>query len=381
MRFSGFGVSALGLALLAGSAHAGGFSRGTADTDILYEEGNFNLRAGATVVTPSQKFSRNPGGTTSGGVVGTDYLDTYVIPTAAVKFKVTDNLSCAGTFTTPYGANSSHPSPYGPSGKLSEEFTVSEFGGTCAVFFDMGRGRLSVLGGAFVEKFDYELSALPTLPSPPAPFPGPAPLGIELGSNAYGWRAGLGYEIPEIALRAQLMYRSGTSHDATGSATLYGMPLGTATGSGELPQSVEFKLQTGVAPGWLAFGSVKWTDWSVNERLVVSAGPITSANLYHWKDGWTVTGGVGHAFNERVSGLVSLQWDQGVSNGYDFRSDKWMLATGVSLKDDLGGELRLGGALVYLTSDEITGAGAPDFGAAVDSGWAGILSANYKVRW
>ena len=30
------------------------------------------------------------------------------------------------------------------------------------------------------------------------------------------------------------------------------------------------KLQSGVAPGWLVFGSVKWTDWSVTEQLLVN---------------------------------------------------------------------------------------------------------------
>lgn len=370
------------LAAAIGSAQAGGFSRGTADTDILYEDGNFNMRAGVIVVVPTQKFKTGPGGTTSGGVVGTDYLGTYAIPNGAVKLKVSDALSCAGTFTSAYGANSDYAAPYGGTGKLSEEFTVAEFGATCAVFFDLGKGRLSILGGAFVEKFDYSLSALPTLPGV-----GSAPLNVDLNSSAAGWRAGIGYDIPEIAFRTQLMYRSGTTHNADGTGTLAGVIPLTATGRGNLPQSVELKVQSGVAPGWLAFGSVKWTDWSVNETLDLSisgvpvVGTIDSLNQYYWRDGWTVTGGIGHAFNENVSGLVSLQWDRGVATGYDFRTDKWLLAAGVGIKDQLGGELRLGGALSYLTSAEITAADSNELGASVDSGWAGILSASYSVKW
>ena len=52
------GVALLSLAS-AGAAHAGGFSRGTADTDLLFEEGNFNMRVDARVVVPTQKFSAN----------------------------------------------------------------------------------------------------------------------------------------------------------------------------------------------------------------------------------------------------------------------------------------------------------------------------------
>ncbi|WP_274424495.1 outer membrane protein transport protein [Chelativorans sp. YIM 93263] len=370
MRFSLFGYTALGVVLVAASAQANGFSRGAADTDILYEEGNFNIRAGATVVMPSHKFSA----ASDPRLVGTNYLDNYVIPSAALKLGLTENLACAGTYTDAYGAASSFDVPYGPSGKESEEFIVNEFGLTCAVFVDVGQGRLSVLGGGFLERFDYDLSAAP-------PLLGGAPLDVGLESDAYGWRAGLGYEIPDIALRAQLMYRSGTKHEATGIANT---PFGPAPafGEGELPQSVELEVQSGIAPGWLAFGSVKWTDWSVNETLDFSiAGFQPQQNQYYWRDGWTVTGGLGHSFSEDISGVVSLQWDRGVSTGYDFRSDRWRLAGGVNMSDSIGGELRLGGGATYLASATIDQPDADHYGDAVDSGWAGFISASYSVNW
>jgi len=383
MQFDRLAYSVIGLAFMVGGAHAGGFSRGTADTDILFEEGNFNFRAGALIAVPHQEYRSAPLRAPDPGLVGENYLDTYVIPSAAVKFSISDNLACAGTYTDSNGASSSFADPYGVSGKLSEKFLVAEFGATCAVFLDVGRGRLSFLGGAFMEKFDYSLEARPTLPGL-----GPVPMDIGLDSTAYGWRAGIGYDIPDIAFRAQLLYRSGTSHEATGSAVtplIPGMAL-PADGSGELPQSVELRLQSGIAPGWLAFGSVKWTDWSVNETLnlrvttgIPGIGDLNSLNQYYWRDGWTITGGVGHAFNDRVSGLVSLQWDRGVSTGYDLRNDKWLLAAGASLKDQWGGELRLGGGVSYLTSAEITE--GLETGAAVDSGWAAIFTAAYSVKW
>src|SRR5262245_2291159 len=56
-------------------AHAGGFSRGTADTDILYEPGNFNMRVGATVVVPNQKFKTN----VNPALVGTNFYGNYIV--------------------------------------------------------------------------------------------------------------------------------------------------------------------------------------------------------------------------------------------------------------------------------------------------------------
>lgn len=356
----------------ASSAYAGGFSRGTADTDILFEPGDFNFRGGATIVVPSQKFRAPPAAAALPALIGTNYLDTYVVPSYAIKFGLHENFSCAGTFTNSHGADSSYVVPYGAGGKIKEDLLTSEFGATCAAFFDVGPGRFALLGGAFVELLDYELLAAN------------GALRIELDGRDYGWRAGVAYEIPDIAFRTQLLYRSGTSYGATGTATIMPGTILDAFGTGELPQSLELKVQSGIAPRWLAFGSVKWMNWSINETLDVGvpfAGPPFNeiSNEYFWRDGWTVTAGIGHAFNEKLSGLVSLQWDRGVSTGYDLRSDKWLLAGGASFKDDRGGELRLGAGISYLSSAEIT---SGDYvGTSVESGLAGIFSAAYFVAW
>src|SRR5690242_19421152 len=81
----------VGAALLAvalsGTAHAGGFSRGTADLDLLFEAENFNMRFDARAVVPTQKFSVN----VNPALVGTNMYGTYMISSASVKFNVTDN--------------------------------------------------------------------------------------------------------------------------------------------------------------------------------------------------------------------------------------------------------------------------------------------------
>lgn len=377
MNVSGLKVL-LGIAALtvvsASAASAGGFSRGTADTDILYEDGNFNMRSSVTVVNPTREYTSAG----SPGLVGTSYTDTYAIPSMAVKFNLSDPLRCAATYTDAFGGSAKYAVPK-PSGKLEEDFQVHEMGLTCAAKFDLGKGNLYVLGGVFQERFDYDrINDYGAL--------GQAHLRLE--STEYGYRAGIGYAIPEIALRAQLMYRSAATHDAEGSLTVPGALVSSPTpdpvtmpavGFGNLPQSVEFKMQSGIAPGWLAFGSVKWSDWSVQRALVVESAISTSNDIYNWKDGWTVTGGVGHAFTDRISGLASLTWDSGVATGWDFSSDTYTAALGASFKDAIGGELRAGVGLSYLTSADIVF--GDDAGSAVDAGWAYAWSLGYAVRW
>lgn len=414
------GAGCVSLAMI-GSANAGGFSRGSADTDIIFEQGNFNMRSSVTYVTPTRKFNKNG----NPALVGTDYAGDYVIPSFAAKFNLTENLRCAGTLVNNNGGNAKYAAPT-LSGKLQEEFTTYESALTCGVSFDAGQGKLWLLGGGFMENFEYHrensTGALPGGPVLPNAV-------LNLDGREFGYRVGAAYEIPDIALRAQVMYRSGTSYGATGTlsaptAAIFGaqasalqqqalaaqkagnlplaLQLGTraqnalkaaqaaaaagdttaapATGTGNLPQSVEFKLQSGIAPGWLAFGAVKWTDWSVQKELIVKSAISNTEDKYFWKDGWTVTGGIGHAFNDKVSGFASLTWDQGVGTGYDITGDTYTLAVGGSYKDGIGGEFRGGIGFSYLGSGEETQYAAGT-NQGVKAGYAFAFNGGYSLKW
>lgn len=392
------GATCLSLAVI-GSANAGGFSRGSADTDILYEPGDFNMRTGMTFVSPDRTYSKNPNNPT---LEGKNFAESYVVPSGAIKMNLTETLRCAGTFVNAFGGDVKYDSPknlFTPSptgspgvlnaGKLNEEFTVYESALTCAVKFEVGKGNLYVLGGGFVENFDYFRTNILIAGGIPG-VPNGTPIGkadLELEGNDVGFRVGAAYEIPEIAFRTELMYRSGTSYGADGTLTIAspaGVNVLPAIGEGELPQSVELSVQSGVAPGWLAFGSVKWTDWSVTEQLIsrsfTPGGPGPGdENDYFWDDGWTVTAGIGHAFNERVSGLAAITWDQGVGTGWDHTSDSWTLSLGGSFKDTIGGELRAGGGISHLSGACETQYGAQN--TCVDDGWAYAFNLGYAVKW
>jgi long-chain fatty acid transport protein len=119
-----------------------------------------------------------------------------------------------------------------------------------------------------------------------------------------------------------------------------------------MPEAIELKLQSGIAPDWLAFGSVKWTNWSVLQRIpFYNAGGVEVTALeLGYRDGWTVTGGVGHKFNEQWSGAVSLTWDRGTSQGFGTLTDTWTVGAGVAYSPNKNVEIRLAGVLGILTS-------------------------------
>ena len=375
------------------SAHAGGFSRGSADTDILYEEGNFNMRAGATVVAPQRGYE------TIAGAPATDsnFSDAYIVPTAALKFNLTDDLRCAGTYTQPFGASVTYgpqaitagiaadpavpPNP--PTGTAFTKFSTDEFGATCAYRFAAGKGNFWVLGGVFVENISYE----------EANRIGAAvgPLGVLRlqEDGALGYRLGAAYTIPDIALKVEGMYRSAVEHNLAGTFDVNSTPMldnPFANGAATLPQSFELKVQSGIAPGWLAFGSVKWTDWSVFQRLTYFASVPGQFKEFRYQDGWTVTAGIGHAFTDNISGALSLTWDKGVATTEDAAFDTWTLAGGVSMTDSIGGQLRLGGAVSLLQGGAVgaeAGPGLPGaaFAYSVGTDFAFAASGSYSVKW
>lgn len=389
-------TTALGLiaaCAFVGGAQAGGFARGEADTDILYEDGTVAGRGGWVYVMPDRSYATIDGAASSDGA----YSENYGIPSFAAKFRATDNFSCAITYTQPFGAESSYgddaqgadraadiaagglTAALGGNAVISSQFDTDELGGTCAVNFDAGKGQFYVLGGVFTQSFDYtEAKDFGTL-------------NLQ-DDSAFGYRFGAAYEIKEYALRAELMYRSQVDHDASGTFTLesaalagaLGAPVGSqfdSTGTGSLPQSLEFNLQSGIAPGWLAFGSIKWTDWSVLQTLnynITNLGDLQKN--FFWRDGWTVTGGVGHQFNEKVSGALSLTWDRGVGTGADIFTDTWTLGAGAQIKHGPG-VLRIGAAASYLTAGDQSTADGADFDATADGDWAYALSANYRISF
>src|SRR5690606_23444899 len=208
-------------------------------------------------------------------------------------------------------------------------------------------------------------------PFPPGPPPAP-PFPSMAGQPA--WRAGLAYEIPEYALRVSAIYNAPLNYTLDGTA--YG---GAASANVTTPQSFEIRGQTGIAPGWLALGSVKWMDWSVLQRLTVSTinGPRGSA--FDYRDGWTVTAGIGHAVNEQLSVVGILSWDRGTSTP----GAGGVLTSGTQT-DRYG--ISLGGSYSFSPSVQLTGgvsastlgAGSNARGERWDTGYVFAVSGGLK---
>src|SRR5690606_12382877 len=107
---------------------------------------------------------------------------------------------------------------------------------------------------------------------PLATFPGMVYDANMKKDSEIGWIAGLAYQIPEIALKASLTYRSEIEHKLTATETLNNLPAPAVVGGIGLtldpgktdvttPQSVNLDLQSGVMADTVAFLNVRWVNW------------------------------------------------------------------------------------------------------------------------
>ena len=385
--------------LSSGVANAGGFDRAGVNIDQLFDAAPYSFDAGVTYVSPQRTLKNvqrlDGSGMSSSSVdVGGD----YAVPRIGIKANIFEPVDCLATYTEPYGAEADFGmnNAYSPTA-VEYYVKTNDFGLTCSYKVNVGKGTFRFIGGVSYQEVDAFLSRQTLLAF------GNTGLGkFQLSDEAWGWRVGAAYEIPEIALRASLVYSSSYKYDGLSgtvdSTGFAGGPLGNVTGvfpvsaSAEIPQAVEFKLQSGIAPGWLAFGSVRWQEWSKLGIIPINGviNPVfgTPSNVSFdllYRDGWTVSGGIAHKFTDQLSAAVSLTWDRGTSTTSGYQSDTWSVASGISYSPNDKIEVRLGGSIGVLTSGSSTFTGVGDAANAISYTYDDDLllagSASVKVKF
>lgn len=374
VKMAGMVAALLGSAV---AANAGGFERSSQDFDILFEKGNA-VEAGGTYVAPQRKLKNIRGsrvGAATGGInpitrqpyeTSVDEAKSYWVPKASAKFDLTDDLACAAQYRQPWGIHTDvGVDTVRMFTAIDQKISSNDYGVNCSYRFAAGeKSYFRILGGVSYQELKGEQTKM--IP-PGSAFGGTFRIGsLDVEDEAVGWRLGAAYEIPEYAMRATLVYQSKLKYNLEGTIDNLaivggrGIPINVESDV-DTPQSVEFKFQTGIAPDWLAFGSVKWTDWSsitqvdfnASDNNVTRKGTtITSLNLYY-QDGWTVSGGVGHKFNDQWSVAGTVTWDRETSTGLTSQTDVWLFGLGTNYKPNEQFEVRLAGAAGWLSSGEL----------------------------
>ncbi|EUB95977.1 membrane protein involved in aromatic hydrocarbon degradation [Rhizobium sp. CF080] len=354
-------------------AFAGGIERGGYNIDLLFDPSSVAIESTATFVMPQRKLKNVTDTNAADGPLNAlgysnsaDETEDYWSPRVGAKAGF-EGFDCLVDYSQPYGAHTSPGARWaGANQNIETKINSDNYALTCSYKFDAGPGDLRIIGGGSYLQMDGFKERLVVAPEVISGLglSGSGVGRLDLEGDGWGWRAGVAYEIPEYALRASLMYYSQVKlNSVTGEVDLTNLPAALAglvpgagtvipvEGSTAMPEAIELKLQSGIAPDWLAFGSVKWTNWSVLQRIpFYNSGVEVTALELGYRDGWTVTGGVGHKFNEQWSGAVSLTWDRGTSQGFGTLTDTWTVGAGVAYSPNKNVEIRLAGVLGILTS-------------------------------
>ncbi|MCL6238097.1 MULTISPECIES: OmpP1/FadL family transporter [Acinetobacter] len=325
-------------------AFAAALDRSGQSMSAFLQPGNY-FEAGISVLDPTVEGKAKAA---YGGGNLSDMAGDYYFPTAAIKVQPTKNFSFGLLYDQPFGADAAYSAndPLVAAGTglfhLNGENTEVEVT-TQNLSFVVGYQpveSINIYGGAVYQtvKGDVQLRG--------AAYGSANGLGKYNATmkedSAVGWLAGFAYQIPEIALKASVTYRSEIEHEAStrefGQSNI--MALVTSNPANAIfdentttnittPQSVNLDFQTGIMADTVAFANVRWVNWkdfSIRPEKFDQIGRTLGAvgqtpdnpngfDLVSYTDDQiSATVGVGRKLSEKWAGNVSVGYDTGAGN-------------------------------------------------------------------
>jgi len=340
--------------LLANVSLAGGYDTGGRNWDSVFNEEDFSFETEVRYVAPKRSLKNVQSSVSPASTSSVKETEGFITHNVSVSQKITDRLQCLLSFRQPWEGHADYGAAWvGAASAIEQHFSSSDYGLTCAASIPLRVGIVRpILGGSY-QKIRYELVQ------------GNAQIGrwtTDVEDQGFGWRIGLGYDLRDYGVRASLIYNSAINYDMTG--TLRSSLNGQSTdvfGSITMPQALEFKAQSGIAANWLAFGSVKWTDWSVADAMPLcvrgsvdcsQANAVSGLTLL-WQDSWSITAGLARRASESLTLSSAVTWDQGASQGFTSQTDTWTASLNATWQPSKSWQFSFGGTLGVLTSGDV----------------------------
>lgn len=310
MKLKPLSIALLTCALPTSVVFAGGLDRSGQSIQAFLQSGNY-AEAGISILDPDVKGTSTVSAFKDEKIQ--DMAEDYSFITAAVKVQATNNISLGLIYDQPYGADAN----YSTNGMLS---SFSQMGEGTKV--EVKTQNITALIG-FQPNESWNFYAGPVWQTVEADIALRGEAYKKSGYNikvdqeeAYGWLAGLAYQIPAIALKASLTYRSEISHNAKSVETslIPGLSYIPSTVNATTPQSVNLDLQSGLAQNTLAFANIRWVHW---DQFTVSPKLLGLANqdlISYTDDQWSANIGVGHKFSDKWSATTAVGFDSGAGN-------------------------------------------------------------------
>ena len=291
-------------------AFAAGLDRSGQSISVFLQPGNY-AEAGISILDPKVQSNQ---------LKVNDMAEDYYFPSAAIKVQATEQISLGLLYDQPFGAESLYPSNNPVFGANGEATQVEvETHNLSALIGYQPTENWNFYAGPVWQTVEADISLRgQAYISPKDPTKVLSGYDIKIHEEeAFGWLAGFAYQIPEIALKTSVTYRSEIKHKAKSVETHKLMPMLNVESQLDAitPQSVNIDFQTGVAANTLAFANIRWVHW---DQFAVTPKFLNSAsgnNLIDYSDDqWSATVGVGRKLNSHWSGSASVGYDSGAGN-------------------------------------------------------------------
>ncbi len=329
---------------------AAALDRSGQSISAFLQPGNY-FEAGLSILDPKvegkvrEGFTPNAAPASVIGLQNTNLSDMagdYMFYNAALKLQLTDQVSFGFIYDQPFGADASYS--VADTGSAVAGGQGLFHNGTSATAVEVDTQNLSFIFG-FQPNKNFNFYAGPVYQTVKGNvqlrglgYGGSGTFGSynadikEIGD--LGWLAGAAYQIPDIALKASVTYRSEIDHSTHLNETFNAPSLFAglnAVPSKETtittPQSVNLDLQSGIMADTVAFANIRWVNWkdfsiqpdkfttaSKNPAVQASTGKPEFALVAYTDDQWSVNAGVGRKVTDKWAGNVSVGWDSGAGN-------------------------------------------------------------------
>ncbi|MDC0633570.1 hypothetical protein OAP28_00470 [Planktomarina sp.] len=326
-------VKYAGVSLIAMSAsmgHAGGMEATALSAGFMFEDGSYGS-ASVQSQSPSVQGTIKWTGAGSlspaaaGGVVGESATSGSLVGSVTstnlkAKMDVLDNMSVGIAYyrqagiKLDYQTNWASAATKGALPKVDLDVTAL----AALVKYDFN-DNISTLAGI---KYGTASNATVSIPI------GVGVNATATGESALSYIAGAAYEIPEIALRAELMYETSAAYSlttafaaVTGIAALgvptHGVQTGTIDAS--TPDYINLYVQSGIAEDTLAYVSARQANWKTNQvsytnpesKTNAAAAAGTVRTLSDFADTTSYEIGVGRKFGDTWSSSIAYNWEGG----------------------------------------------------------------------
>lgn len=353
----------------AGAAQAGGFDRFQRDETLLLDQAGIVIDVSGTYATAAGEY-RSVNGITEHVDIGESSI------AGSVRLKISaGNVACLGAITAPFSTDLDFGTAWSQSQLVTaQHLRVVEIGATCSVRLNIQSGAILPIVGLASDQLVFAQDH--------AGQDGKVENLIRLQDDALSWRIGGAFALTS-GITASVIYYSPIHFQADGKLNT---PIASGgrtsyvgvTGQAEFPQTVRFDLAIPLSKSWLVSFAGQWADWSALNHvslLATTATPVSQAGAEFvdlrtfFRDGYTASLSLGHAFATDWAAWGRLSWDRATTTGWTEHSSAFALQFGVRhrLFSSLELSLALTGISVADTDLDRRAAGAP-YNAEYDGG-------------